>query len=378
VVVAPIGAMRWGGLFDGAGIGNQAVVWAKGMALAQSLDAELAVVLPLRTKHAFLRDFGLSRPVATLAGAAVKGLMRAGRTWTYRRDLWMEAPEDFPGATARLRAEGPSNRHASVVPVHRNLDGLFFVGRQALPELRRYFDRLFASQDIARRPPATGADGLRIAIHLRSGDFSDAGREVLVGAANQRWPLDWYLHRTGAAIEAARRLGKAPAVFIASDSRAAAGDLVRGLEDRGWASQVDSIQRGGGSSAVDLAALADAQYLVASGSTFSLLAACLSDAPFCWHADHLLTESGLGWQAPPFLRGADAIRTHHLQSRNAAEARLLRAVAVPDSAPGGPAWAVELEAISKRLTLPLGADAGGAVPDWADFSVGGPAELLSP
>ena len=44
VVVMPLGAMRYGGMVDGAGLGNQAIQWAKGFALAEALKADIGLV----------------------------------------------------------------------------------------------------------------------------------------------------------------------------------------------------------------------------------------------------------------------------------------------------------------------------------------------
>ncbi|WP_425550504.1 alpha-1,2-fucosyltransferase [Arthrobacter gyeryongensis] len=123
---------------------------------------------------------------------------------------------------------------------------------------------------------------VRVAVHVRGGDFQQ-GDSVEQSVFNQVLPIEWYRKQLETLTSS---LDLPIEVFLATDGNQAA--------------IADSISLGrtephviGTSSISDLAILANCDVLISSVSSFSMLAAFLSDAPYIWHRDQL-GESG-GW-----------------------------------------------------------------------------------
>lgn len=116
-----------------------------------------------------------------------------------------------------------------------------------------------------------------IALHVRRGDFevcADA-REIAL-RDNTALPIEWYI----AALEAVReQLGRQVEAEVYSDG---SDEQLQPL-----LSTPGVVRRDWGSSIADLLALARARLLIASGSTFSMWASYLGQAPTLWHPGKL-------------------------------------------------------------------------------------------
>lgn len=123
---------------------------------------------------------------------------------------------------------------------------------------------------------------VRVAVHVRGGDFGHAD-QVEAGVFNQALPLGWYRAQLKTLSDSLRLPIK---VFLATDTKPnETADALAVGDERPAIVGTSSIS--------DLAILASCDILVASVSSFSMLAAFLSDAPYVWHKDQL-GESG-GW-----------------------------------------------------------------------------------
>lgn len=271
----------------GAGLGNEMITWARSYVAAQVLGARsLAPAFGLNRRR-YWRHFGTPRydwlqhrairalwpviefteadyhqhgggdvMVAFQRFAEARGLFERSRYCVVTRGLWggfghVDAARDFVLAT---------------------LHGSRFAGRNLM--------RLRSRIDPAR---------FSIGMHVRLGDFvaSDAVTDWR-GRFNVALPLDWYV---GVARSIVAQLGSDAVQFVlASDGTA---DQLRPFTDR-----FDSLVASGlpDADCSDLLALAHADLLVCSVSSFSAWAAALSESPYLWFGPQL-TQVGDGLAA---------------------------------------------------------------------------------
>jgi hypothetical protein len=119
----------------------------------------------------------------------------------------------------------------------------------------------------------------RVGVHIRLGDFSadSPGR----GQFNRSLPIEWYREAMAACREA---LGGATSFLVCSDARDA--DLEPLVEGD------VRVFRGSGQGAAvqELIALAEADLMICSVSSFSMLAVFLSQKPYLWYEPQLVAE----------------------------------------------------------------------------------------
>lgn len=358
--------MRHFGLNHGAGLGNQAIQWSKGLAIAEALDAKISIVHPLRSQHASAKELGIGSPTRSLLSAATRTVARAPRRWVYPRNLWESTLDQLPQSVAEARsAYTPSG---VTIPIHRNIAGLFLPGRLGIPHLRRF---LLGSSEYPA--PATTESAFRIAVHLRAGDFSEAAQHPSPGVANQRWPLTWSLDRVLAGVEAARGIGAEPIVQIVSDSQKSADTFALRLEHHVKTSRPLSIEARNGTVLDDLRTIAAASYVVPSASTFSLLALAMGRSLFAWHLGHLESNSTAAWFAPPFSEGHSRIAERLKWSTHPPGQQKRRALAISSELNGS----VERSELERRFSA-FHSDP----PNWTqrtfvdDLATGGLADII--
>ena len=142
--------------------------------------------------------------------------------------------------------------------------------------------KVLASPGVLERLAAFGIpspNAMTIAVHVRRGDFLDKAPSP--GQFNRALPMDWY---KSAMLSLAQSLRAVPLRFIVvSDSpiKDLASDIV-GHE----------VLYVSGSPLHDLAVLATSDVLISSVSSFSMLAAFLSDAPYLWYRNQLTNVEG--------------------------------------------------------------------------------------
>lgn len=261
----------------GAGLGNEVFPWAKAYLGARALGhAHLEPPWRLNPRR-YDKDLETSLP-ASIQYLAARVLPHADVT----REVYNSTGcVDYFEAMKRL----PSSIEASGKPVllHSSaMSGGYLAIRRAKPFLR---SRLLGS------PPAVAARerlstrttaAVRVAVHVRGGDFQSSDG-VQAKTFNQALPIEWYRAQVET-LEAALSLPLEVLVATDSDPTAVVSALTIG------AMKPLAI---GTSSIADLAVLADADLIISSVSSFSLLASFLSESPYVWHRDQL-GEAG-GW-----------------------------------------------------------------------------------
>lgn len=134
---------------------------------------------------------------------------------------------------------------------------------------------------ITRREHLAGylqADPLPVSIHVRLGDFKRVQDSTIVQTRdNVALPIDWYIK----ALQAVRgHIGEAVGAQVFSDGTAS--ELAPLLALPG----VERVEYG--SAIADMLALSRSRLLIASGSTFSMWASFLHQAPTLWHPGKML------------------------------------------------------------------------------------------
>jgi hypothetical protein len=125
------------------------------------------------------------------------------------------------------------------------------------------------------------ADRLHVAVHLRLGDFVETATGPGPGVFDECLPVEWYQ----STLEAVRDcFGDALHVDLMSDDPERAARLLPEWSGRGSAPRRTAL--------ADLSVMAAADLLICSISSFSMLAAFLSDAPYVWYHPHLSEQEG--------------------------------------------------------------------------------------
>lgn len=253
-----------------AGLGNEVIAWGKAISVA--------IALRYRPMHPSWILYPHGTPPARAGGvrrvaSAVAERMPGAFTITEREYL-ESGVQDFGEAVRRIL------RERELSPPFIRTSGMwggYASIRRALPSLRQQLlftpkgVRLMQGMDV-RRP--------RIAMHVRRGDFrTDA---IQPGSFNRAIPASWFMK-----ISEGLRMcyGNLLDIDVVTD---ADGFDVHELRRASGA----VLQSEGEDARDALVRLATADLLICSISSFSLLAAFLSDRPYVWYAPHLVHEDG--------------------------------------------------------------------------------------
>ena len=253
----------------GAGLGNECISWGKAAIAADVLGLELVDPQWGLNRRGYSRDFGSPRTdwlrvqamrvLPTVEIDAAK-LDATGFRFDYQRA--MEA----------LRPHLPAGNY---VMHHRGMEGGFTTIRAARPFLRSKLlgkpDQMFAALDSS---PS-------IVIHVRADDFKPSTQGPGPGVWNTRVPMGWY--RGVAAL--IRDVYPDARFTVVTDTRSA-----EVLELEQW---LDAFPAGPAATVLgDLDKMVQADLLVCSVSSFSMLAAFLSDNPYIWFEPNLYNDAG--------------------------------------------------------------------------------------
>lgn len=292
----------------GAGIGNEAIPWAK--AYLGSVELGLTCLHPAwgLNPRGYRHDFGTSR----LDWLGQRALRAVARTVEITPEVARSTGEDDYGLAVRALAPmlGVGGRWPTAV-VHSGTGGGYFAIRRAkrflLEELLR---PPHVPRDVRRVRSILEASRPLIAVHVRLGDFDQADAPE-PGQFNRALPHSWYAHVIDR-LDA--DLGGEAQFLIFADEPSAPG--IRDLLCRPNVLLPPERRR---PLLSDLLVMSWASALVCSVSSFSMLAAFLSERPYVWFEPHL-HDHGDGWRS---LWGghADELRPHSLTARNLARAR---------------------------------------------------------
>ncbi|MFD9128984.1 hypothetical protein [Kitasatospora sp. NPDC059571] len=264
------------GRVRGEGLGNEIFPWAKAYLASRELGFGMLPPAWGLNRRRYWEEFGTSR----LDWCGHLALRAALPTQTVTDEMVRSTGESDYGAAIRvLDGEYGWSRRRALVLVHRNMTG----GLVSIARSRNFLRNTLLGRlpDIGLDDCEPGADRIHVAVHVRLGDFCATGPTGPgPGDTNERLPAEWYRSVLGALRE---RLGPALHIEIMSDDP---GLVARMLPE--WRESIAPPR----STLGDLSVLAAADLLVCSISTFSMLAAFLSDAPYIWYRPHLAETDG--------------------------------------------------------------------------------------
>ena len=267
----------------GAGLGNELIPWARAFLAAQVIDA---ICLPpafgLNTRR-YGRHFGTPRwdwlrnrslerilPVVEFDQVAYER-HGAGDVVTALRGF-AEAEQLAQRGPFVLVTEGMWGGYRHIRAATDFVRSTLYGSRFAAPNLLRISARL-------------ATDKLIVGMHVRMGDFGapTENLEAYRGQFNLALPLAWYRN---VARSIRRTLGEHVQFLVISDGNAAAVQAI--FEDIAIITTSDIAD----ADCSDLLALANADLLVCSVSSFSTTAAFLSHAPYLWFEPNLQRHDG--------------------------------------------------------------------------------------
>jgi hypothetical protein len=256
----------------GAGLGNEAIPWGKAFLAAQALH--LKVVDPPWWLNQ--RPYGRELRASAWGTAEYVALRAMPALCIDSARFDSLGSWDYFDAMLKLKEDHRAHLGSRPVLLHSSgMNGGFLAIRKA----RRFLAaRLLHTRGSDSLTAADSEAGVRIGVHVRASDFSDA--HVEPGVFNVQLPLSWHLETI---TSLTRRLGGHVQVLVASQGPAPA------LHDRPGGAEVCHLT---GTSVQDLSVLSSCDVIVPSISSFSLLSIFLSDALYVWPAQHLNDVDG--------------------------------------------------------------------------------------
>lgn len=261
----------------GYGLGNELVPWARAFLASQVLGARLLPPAFGLNRREYWRHFRTA-PDDWLYNRAIERLLPA--VPFTEADYFQHGGDDVvPALRSFAQAHGLHRRSAYVLVTEGLWGGFYHV--QAAREFMRatLYQSRFAAGNLLRLRERIDPEKILVGMHVRLGDFKPAvAAAEHHRVANVSLPLEWFcniaesLHAT---------LGDRLQFLLVSDGSA---DQLRPLTSR-----VSCITTGDlpDADCSDALALADSDLLVCSASTYSHLAAFLSDSPYIWFAPNL-------------------------------------------------------------------------------------------
>jgi hypothetical protein len=262
-------------------LGNELIPWARAMLAAELLGARLLPPAFGRNRRRYWRHFDTPR-----------------YDWVRNRALQRLLPRvDFTEADWRAHGGGDVRSALRGFAVEHRLferrryalttSGMWGGYRHieaARARVRSLLEHShYAAGNLERLAARLDPARITVGMHVRLGDFKPA-RSVpdYRGRWNAALPLEWYVN---IARNLRRELGAAAQFLVVTDGKAS---QLQPLADAVPCVQTADIPD---SDCSDLLALANADLLVCSISSFSLWAAFLSDAPYLWYAPSLQVDA---------------------------------------------------------------------------------------
>lgn len=271
----------------GAGLGNELIPWARTWLMSQVLGARClppAFGLNRRGYHA---HFGTWRGDVLLHALMRRGLPRVHfDEAAYREHGAGDVAVAFEDFVRRHRL---GERWPLLVTTDGLWGGLVHVLRAREFVRGTLYRSRGAARNLSQLSSRLDPRRLTVALHVRLGDFeaSTPHLETYRGRFNLALPLAWYVRVCSTLQDV---LGERVQFQVFSDgSPAALAPLVQQIRP------VDtSCDHPGDAS--DMLAMAQADLLVCSVSSYSAWAAALSDAPYVWFAPQMQVHEG-GWMS---------------------------------------------------------------------------------
>jgi hypothetical protein len=262
---------------QGYGLGNELVPWARAFLASQLLDARLLPPAFGLNRRAYWRDFRTA-PDDWIYHRAIERLLPAVH---FTEKDWLEhGGDDVVTALRSFAAARQLQRRAAYVLVTEGLWGGFHHVQAARDFMRStLYQSRFAARNLLRLRARIDPGKVLVGMHVRLGDFRPPSPLADYRlTANVSLPLEWFCN-IAASLQA--QLGDGLQFLLVSDGTQQ--QLRKLLDVFPCISTGDLPDR----DCSDALALADCDLLVCSASTYSHLAAFLSDSPYIWFAPNL-------------------------------------------------------------------------------------------
>lgn len=262
----------------GAGLGNELTPWARSFLAAQVVGAHAFKPTFGLNKRQYWRHFGTPRYDWLLH----KGLERVLPVVEFTEsDYIRHGAGDFLDAFSTFAEENNLYHRNNYLLVTEGMWG----GYRHISAAKDFvystlYQSKFAAKNLLTIKARLNQNKLVVAMHIRLGDFSAATPNIsdYRGKFNIALPLDWYRN---IAKNITKQIGDNVQFLIISDGTDA---QLKPLLDEIPAITTNDIPD---SDCSDLLALAQADLLVCSVSSYSAWAAFLSDAPYIWFEPNL-------------------------------------------------------------------------------------------
>jgi hypothetical protein len=262
---------------QGHGLGNELVPWARAFLASEVLGARLLPPAFGLNRREYWRHFR-TPPDDWIYNRAIERLLPAVR---FTEADWLEHGGDDVVTALRsfARAHDLQRRSAYVFVT----DGLWggFHHVQAAREFMRatLYQSRFAARNLLALRERIDREKILVGMHVRLGDFKPAVTAAEHHrVANVSLPLEWFCNIADSLRSV---LGDRVQFLLVSDGTP---EQLRPLVSRVPCVTTADLPDGDCSDAL---ALADSDLLVCSASTYSHLAAFLSDSPYIWFAPNL-------------------------------------------------------------------------------------------
>jgi hypothetical protein len=261
----------------GHGLGNELLPWARAFLASQVLQAQLLAPAFGMNRRGYWRDF-YTAPDDWIYHRAIERLLPAVEF--AESDYWAHGGGDVVRALRSFAADrGLHARHGYVL-ITDGLWGGFQHVEAARPFIQAtLYQSRYAAANLLRLRERLNPQKVQVAMHVRLGDFappvaSDQYRQV----ANASLPIEWFCH---VAEKLSRTLADEWQLLLITDGRAEQLQPLTGAFPCITTADMDH------NDCSDLLALSQADLLVCSASTYSSLAAFLSESPYLWFAPSL-------------------------------------------------------------------------------------------
>jgi hypothetical protein len=267
----------------GAGLGNELYPWAKAWLAAQAIGGTALPPAFGLNHRQYWRYFGTSR----LDWLSHRALLKTLPCYRFtEQDYRSTGEHDFRKAVAMFAERlGWKERRLFTLEVSGMWGGFLAVREARDFILARLYAARGTAENLTDWRARLGPDRLVVAVHIRAGDFKAADVNVNYrGCFNRALPLAWYMavcdqlrHHFGDKVQFQ--------LFTDGQPEALAPFIQRFSPVTGF-HQRDTV-------CSDLLAMASADLLICSVSSFSLWGAFLSRAPYVWFAPQLQEEQGM-------------------------------------------------------------------------------------
>lgn len=262
----------------GAGLGNELIPWARAFLAAQVVGARcLHPAFGLNTRR-YWRHFGTPRYDWVMH----KTLERLLPVVEFKESDYLDfGGGDFVSAFRQFAdAKGLHTRSSYVLVTEGMWGGYRHIAAARDFIYSTLYQSQFAARNLLQIADRLDKKKLIVAMHVRLGDFGAVPSQLAdyQGRFNLALPLQWYRN---VALSIQRQLGDKVQFLVVSDGSAEQlRPLLNGLDAVTTSDIPDS-------DCSDLLALANADLLVCSVSSFSTTAAFLSNAPYLWFEPNL-------------------------------------------------------------------------------------------